>query len=202
METYGRRLVVDRPFAAALDAVTQALEAEGLDVIGRMDLRDAISRSTGQEIRRYVVLHAAAPGVLLQVVREDLGSPATLPAAVAVFELADGETAVIVSEPFAPLLADEAWRAAVPHIAAIADQECERVARALDRLKHAVTAAGGRAAAAQCRWATPTLLLDPPLCYEAGDSPWTCVRGAEPRPLDTTETCADCAQWEPRRALR
>jgi uncharacterized protein (DUF302 family) len=137
VEYYGRRLVIDRPFSAALEAVTQALSAEGLDVVGRIDLRAALSRSSGQDMRQYVVLHAAALESLLEAVREDLGSPTLLPAAIGVFELADGETAIIVNEPLAALVGDQAWRNASPLLAAIADRECGRVARALDRLTHA-----------------------------------------------------------------
>ena len=37
-----------------------------------------------------------------------------LAATIAVYELADGETAVVAAEPFGPLLMDGAWRAAVP----------------------------------------------------------------------------------------
>jgi hypothetical protein len=167
-------------------------------VLGRIDLRDALNRTTGHEIRRYVVLHAAAPEVLLQLVREDLAAPTILAAPIALFELADGETAIVVGEPFAPVLADEAWRAAVPHIAAIADRECDRLARALDRLKHALAGSGARVSAATCRWATPTLLVDPPTCYDAEAFPWTCVRGGDPHPLETTEVCIHCEHWQPR----
>jgi uncharacterized protein (DUF302 family) len=198
VENYGRRLVIDQPFLTALDAIKQALAAEGLDIVGRIDLRDLLARSTGRETRRYIVLHAAAPEALLEAIREDLGSPTTLPAAVAIFELADGETAVIVTEPFAAFLADPGWRAEAPHLAALADRECERLARALDRLRHAITTAGGRIQAASCRWATPTLFVSAPVCYDAEESLWSCTRDAGTRPLETTEVCADCERWEPR----
>jgi len=51
--------------------------------------------------------------------------------------------------------------------------------------------------AANCQWATPTLLLQPPLWLEASDRPWSCVRDAAPSILDTTEICAACPRWEP-----
>ena len=198
MENYGRRLVIDRPFHTTLAALTEALGGEDLDVIGRVDVREVMKRSLHRDVRQYEVLQVAAPQLLLEVLREDLGAATVLPAAVAVFELADGEPAVIVSEPFAGLVNDEAWRAGAPHLAAIADRECERLARALDRLQRGLTASGARMNAATCRWATPTLLLDSPLWIDAERSPWTCVREGKPRVLESTEPCEHCASWEPR----
>jgi hypothetical protein len=60
---------------------------------------------------------------------------AILPITIAVYELADGETAVVVSEPFAPVLADRGWREAAPRLARLADQESQLLARALSRLQ-------------------------------------------------------------------
>ena len=56
----------------------------------------------------------------------------------------------------------------------------------------------GPRGAANCRWATPTLLLPEPLWHEAESFPWTCVRDTAPRALFTTEPCAVCDRWEPR----
>ncbi len=57
---------------------------------------------------------------------------------------------------------------------------------------------GPRRHAANCRWATPTLFLRPPLWFEAERAPWTCLRDKRPRVLTTTEACAACPRWEPR----
>ena len=55
-----------------------------------------------------------------------------------------------------------------------------------------------RRGASTCRWAAPTLLLPAPIWFEAEDSPWTCLRDAAPRALETTNPCAICQRWEPR----
>jgi hypothetical protein len=68
-----------------------------------------------------------------------------LTATVAIYELADGETAIVAAEPFAPVLADPAWRMAAPELARVADRESEQVARALMRLQHAASQAQYRA---------------------------------------------------------
>jgi hypothetical protein len=52
--------------------------------------------------------------------------------------------------------------------------------------------------ASTCRWAVPTISLPDPVWTEADQSPWTCVRDATPRVLETTERCAACPRWEPR----
>jgi hypothetical protein len=52
---------------------------------------------------------------------------------------------------------------------------------------------------ATCRWARQTLYLPYPMWLNAEDQPWTCLRDAEPRPLDDTDICRDCPRWEPRR---
>jgi hypothetical protein len=53
--------------------------------------------------------------------------------------------------------------------------------------------------AATCRWATPTLFLTAPYWWEAERAPWACLRDGTPRILTTTEECADCPRWEPRK---
>jgi hypothetical protein len=50
-----------------------------------------------------------------------------------------------------------------------------------------------------CRWARETLRLPYPHWLEAEDTPWTCLRDLEPRPLEDPEICRECPRWEPRR---
>lgn len=52
--------------------------------------------------------------------------------------------------------------------------------------------------ASTCRWAVPTLSRESLEWLEAENAPWTCVRGAETRVLETTEICEACPHWEPR----
>lgn len=53
-------------------------------------------------------------------------------------------------------------------------------------------------AAVTCRWAAPTLFMSRPLWLAAWDSPWTCTYREEPYPIETTEGCARCRNWEPK----
>ena len=58
-----------------------------------------------------------------------------MPATIAIFELADGETAVVASEPFGGLVSDPEWRRDAPGMATRADEPCDQLARALGRLQ-------------------------------------------------------------------
>jgi hypothetical protein len=46
-----------------------------------------------------------------------------------------------------------------------------------------------------CRWGALTLSQPYPHWLAAEDCPWTCVRLAKFRPLETTEDCTTCASW-------
>ena len=138
MEDYGRRLVIDRPFDRALIAVMRVLHEEGWDLTGRFNVREYLRRKLHHDFRRYALLEATSPQLMLDALRQDLDVGAILPVTIAVYELADGETAVVVSEPFAPVLSNQAWRQAVPDLASLADQESDQLARALARLQRLV----------------------------------------------------------------
>jgi hypothetical protein len=56
---------------------------------------------------------------------------------IAVFELADGETGLVVAEPFGGLGSDASWREAHPALAALADRTCDRLACALSAVEGA-----------------------------------------------------------------
>lgn len=53
--------------------------------------------------------------------------------------------------------------------------------------------------ASACRWAVPTLSRDAPEWLEAESAPWTCVKDAEAKVLESTEPCETCPHWEARR---
>jgi uncharacterized protein (DUF302 family) len=135
MDHYGRRVILDVPFELALAETSQVLREEGLDVVARFDVRDYLVRTLHHECRRYMLLEALAPELTLEALQHDPSIGPILPITVGVYELADGETAVVASPPLAPVLSDFGWRAATPALATIGDRASEQLAQALDRLQ-------------------------------------------------------------------
>jgi uncharacterized protein (DUF302 family) len=132
---YGRRLVIDVTFDRAVALTIEAFEREGLHIIGCVDLQEYARRSLRHDLRQYMLLQALPTQLTMNALQHDLDAGTILPVAVAIYELADGETAVVAGEPFAPLLADRAWQASAPELAIIAERESTQLARALARLQ-------------------------------------------------------------------
>ena len=135
MEDYGRRIILDIPFEQAAAHATHALHAEGFDVVATVDVRHYLARSAHHDCRRYLLLEALLPQVTLDALQHDSGIGPMLPTTIAIYELADGETAVAASPALAPVAFDLGWRAGRPAIAAIADRAAERLARTFARLQ-------------------------------------------------------------------
>jgi uncharacterized protein (DUF302 family) len=134
---YGRRIVVDLPFDLALADTITSLQDEGVDVVSRLDVGDYLDRTIHHDCRQYVWLQVVMPRLTLDALRHDLEVGAILPTTIAIFELADGETAVVVSEPFGGLASNAEWRRSASALATLADQACDRLAHALSRLEQA-----------------------------------------------------------------
>jgi uncharacterized protein (DUF302 family) len=137
VQDYGRRIVVDLTFDRAVHETVQAFQAEGLDVTARVDVSDYAQNRLRHDLRRYVLLQALPASLTMTALQHDLDAGPMLAATVAIYELADGETAIVAAEPFAPVFADPAWRTTAPELASVAEQESEQVARALMRVQHA-----------------------------------------------------------------
>lgn len=136
MTDFGRRVIVDADFDRTLIETMRAVQLEGLDILTRLDLREHLKRHANHECRRYVLLQVASPELMLRALQTDIESGPFLPMTLAVYELADGETAVEATEPFAPVISDAAWRRDSPELAALADKESALLAKALSRVQH------------------------------------------------------------------
>jgi uncharacterized protein (DUF302 family) len=143
---YGRRLVIDVTFDRAVALTIEAFEREGLHIIGCVDLQEYARRRLRHELRQYILLQALPAQLTMDALQHDLDAGTILPVSVAIYELADGETAVVAGEPFAPLLADRAWQASAPELANIAERESTQLARALARLPRMAARPGFAAA--------------------------------------------------------
>jgi len=136
METYGRHVVIDQPFDRALTEVLRVLHEHGFDVTGQLNVRDYLRRALHHDFRRYVLLQTISPQLMLDALSHDLGAGTMVPTTIAVYELADGETAVLAGEPLAPVLADYGWQLDAPQLAELADRASEQLAAALAGMQH------------------------------------------------------------------
>jgi uncharacterized protein (DUF302 family) len=136
MDDYGRRVVIDSGFDAVLGEASHAICGEGLQIIARIDVRDHFERELRHDFRQYFLIEAWSPELAFEALRLNLEAGTIFHTTFAIYELPDGETVVVATEPLSALAADPDWRRDAPTLAAIADRECERVARVLARLQH------------------------------------------------------------------
>jgi len=92
------------------------------------------------ERRTVYLLDVWSPDAALEALGQDFEVGTILPTRFAVYELDDGNTAVVASEPFSRMAAEPDWRRHAPRLAAIADRETEQIARVLGRLRDAARA--------------------------------------------------------------
>jgi uncharacterized protein (DUF302 family) len=134
MSDYGWRLVIDADFESTVGAVCRAIRDEGLQVLARTDVREHFWRHLSRDFRRYALIEAWSPDSAFDALQRDLDVSTVFPTRFAVYELADGGTAVAATAPMAPLADEVGWRAQAPTLAAVADREREHIARVLERL--------------------------------------------------------------------
>jgi uncharacterized protein (DUF302 family) len=137
MSDYGRRIVVDAAYDTVIRTLNEAIRAEGLEILAEVDVREHFGRKLVHDFRRYAVVQAWSPEIAMDVLRHDLDAGTVLATTFAVYELADGETAVVANGTFAAYTEDNGWRGRCPTLAALADRETRRLARVFDGIERA-----------------------------------------------------------------
>jgi uncharacterized protein (DUF302 family) len=145
MIEHGRRIVVDLDFETALGEAARALRDEGLQTIARIDVRDHFRRDLARDFRQYSVIDAWSPRLAIAALARDLDAGAILPTRLALYELADGETAIVAAEPLASTMSEPEWQRHSPELAMLAREESRRIARVLERLQHVASEVGAAA---------------------------------------------------------
>ncbi len=140
MTEYGRRIVVDLGFEATLGETARALRDEGLQTLAQIDVREHFRRELAHDFRGYYVADVWSPRLAFAALVHDLDAGPILPTRLAIYELADGGTAVVAAEPLAPMMTDPDWQREAPELALLAREESRRIARVLQRLQHAGSA--------------------------------------------------------------
>jgi uncharacterized protein (DUF302 family) len=137
VDNYGRRIVVDLDFDRVTVEILHAFQLEHLDVIARIDVREHVRSTLGHDFRRYLLLEAWSPDLMLAALKDALEVGPILPTTFAIYELADGETVVVASEPLSPYLSDPACMHAAPRLAELAEREAAHMAGVLRYLQEA-----------------------------------------------------------------
>ena len=96
MSKLGEQVDLDCGFDAAIDRVTDALQAEGFGVISRIDIDDKFREKLGVEFRRYSILGACNPGLAHTALNSEAQVGLLLPCNVCVEETEGGSRVHLV----------------------------------------------------------------------------------------------------------
>lgn len=132
MSQTGLEATLPLPLDAAIDRVTQALQAEGFGVLTRIDVHETLKRKIGVDFRPYVILGACNPTLAHKALsaRADVGL--MLPCNVTVEEATLGSVVVRIADPDIMMtVGDLGTSAALREVGSEARSRLLRVAAAL-----------------------------------------------------------------------
>lgn len=132
MSQTGLEVMLPLPLDAAINRVTQALQAEGFGVLTRIDVHETLKKKIGVEFRPYVILGACNPALAHKALsaRADVGL--MLPCNVTVEEATPGLAVVRIADPDIMMtVGDLATSAALREVGGEARSRLLRVAAAL-----------------------------------------------------------------------
>ncbi len=124
---YGYQRVLDISYDAAVARVTETLKKEGFGILTEINVKEALKKKLGIDMKRYIILGACNPPFAHQalVAEEEIGL--LLPCNVVVYENKAGKTVISAMDPEAVLkLVDN------PKVAPVAKEVTVRLIRALE----------------------------------------------------------------------
>ena len=130
------RIVVDLGFDRALGALIHAVRDEGLEVIASVDVREHFRRTVRREFRQYALLQVWSSDLAFEALKRDLPAATVVPTTLAIYELADGETAIVAHQPPLPAAGKAGWGGERGGLGPLAAQQRDRISRVLARLRH------------------------------------------------------------------
>ena len=119
-------------FDAAVTRVREALKREGFGILTEIDLREAFREKLGRDFRPYTILGACNPPLAFEAITADPSVGLLLPCNVSVEWIADGRTAVWLTDPEA--LLSTVVLAGAPELTSVAHDARQRMRRVADSL--------------------------------------------------------------------
>jgi uncharacterized protein (DUF302 family) len=126
-------VILQEPFAEAVEKVKSALKEEGFGVLTRIDIHDAFREKLGVDFRRYSILGACNPGLAHKALtsRPDVGM--MLPCNVTVEEDGQGGSVVRITDALSMMSAG--GLAGDPVLAEVGNEAAERLGRVAESLR-------------------------------------------------------------------
>ena len=103
LNKYSFGKTVELQYSDAVAAVRAGLETEGFGVLTEIDVKKKFQEKLGREFRNYVILGACNPPLAWEAFQHEINIGTLLPCNVAVYEMNDGKSAVMVMDPVAAL---------------------------------------------------------------------------------------------------
>ena len=131
--SYGRSVVVERPFAEALAATREALAGEGFGVLTEIDMAGTLKKKLDVDIPPQVILGACNPPLAHRALAAEQSIGLLLPCNVVVRQGEDGRTVVETLDPQVMVTLT-----GNPALAPVAQDAAERLARVLEAVQHPI----------------------------------------------------------------
>ena len=129
MAEIGMKVILETDYEAALEKVTEALQAEGFGVLTEIDVKATFKKKLDADFRPYKILGACNPPLAYRALSSAPDAGMLLPCNVTVSQEADGRILVSIIDPLAMLgfLVDSD----LEDVAQEAKERLSRVAQAL-----------------------------------------------------------------------
>jgi len=99
--------IIDDPFEAAIERVTELLAQEGFGVLTTIDVSGTLKKKLDVDFQRYTILGACNPGYAHKALQAEDKIGTMLPCNVIVQETPDGKVEVAAVDPMASMMAVE-----------------------------------------------------------------------------------------------
>jgi uncharacterized protein (DUF302 family) len=130
MANYGMSIVLGLSYEQAVDAVKEALKAEGFGVLTEIDVKATLKNKLDTDFRKYAILGACNPPLAYKVLQEELQIGLLLPCNVIVYEEGNGSVVSAIDPVSAMSVVDNT------NLAPVAEQVRSKLKRVLESLKN------------------------------------------------------------------